>query len=55
MNAMIKPRQPRALYRHAARLALVVTVLLSGGATQNTQDAGGCVGPPSFCNIYFGS
>jgi hypothetical protein len=55
MNAMIKPRQPRALYRHAARLALVVTVLLSGCAAQNTQDAGACVGPPSFCNVYFGS
>lgn len=55
MNAMIKPRQPRALYRHAARLALAVTVLLSGCAAQNTQDAGGCVGPASFCNIYFGS
>jgi len=53
MNAMNKPRPPRALYRLTARLTLIVTVLLSGCAAQNTQAAGGCVGPPSFFNIYF--
>jgi hypothetical protein len=38
-----------------AFVALAAGALLSGCASTAQQNAGGCVGPPSFCNTYFGS
>lgn len=40
------------LYAVAAATA---GLLLSGCAAPNPQASNGCVGPASFCNIYFGS
>jgi hypothetical protein len=48
-------RQSRTAFILRAVLAtLAAGLLLSGCAADPSQNAG-CVGPPSFCNIYFGS
>lgn len=40
--------------RHAVA-AFLASMMLSGCASTAQQNASACVGPPSFCNIYFGS
>ncbi|TCK95952.1 hypothetical protein B0G74_2595 [Paraburkholderia sp. BL9I2N2] len=38
-----------------AAAAVAAGLLLSGCATRPSSTADSCVGPPSYCNIYFGS
>jgi hypothetical protein len=38
-----------------ALAAVTAGLLLSGCAAPGPDAANGCVGPPSFCTIYFGS
>jgi hypothetical protein len=38
-----------------ALAALAAGLLLSGCATAGPNTADGCVGPPDFCQPYFGS
>lgn len=35
--------------------AVAAGTLLSGCASASPNGPGDCVGPPSFCNIFFGS
>ena len=35
--------------------AVALGVLLSGCATTHKSAANQCLGPPSYCNVYFGS
>lgn len=46
-----------ALNRSArfAVAAIAAGLLLSGCATTTSSSADSCVGPPSYCNVYFGS
>jgi hypothetical protein len=46
-----------ALNRSArfAVAAIAAGLLLSGCATTTSNSADSCVGPPSYCNVYFGS
>ncbi|MBB5444010.1 outer membrane biogenesis lipoprotein LolB [Paraburkholderia sp. WSM4177] len=41
-------------FRMALILATVASGLLSGCAADATKAADQCVGPPSYCNVYFG-
>ncbi|MDH6152352.1 outer membrane biogenesis lipoprotein LolB [Paraburkholderia sp. WSM4179] len=41
-------------FRVALILATVASALLSGCALDATKTADQCVGPPSYCNVYFG-
>ncbi|WP_323119637.1 hypothetical protein [Burkholderia alba] len=46
------------LLKRLARLALAglaAGALLSGCATARPNGPGDCVGPPDFCNVFFGS
>jgi hypothetical protein len=36
-------------------LAVAAGALLSGCASAGPNGPGDCVGPPSYCNIFFGS
>jgi hypothetical protein len=38
-----------------AATAISMAVLLAACATAGPNTADGCVGPPEFCNPYFGS
>jgi hypothetical protein len=55
---LITTMKTRSLIKRSVIYAFVAAtagLLLAGCATPGPDTADGCVGPASFCNIYFGS